>query len=296
MKQKNDGYISETIFHLPGAFLHFKIYDMLFKIIEENVDVLKENVKIGSVYDSPGCIWNGGRVITGITATEELYATLNAIHAPIRFTFTNCLLEEKHLQDSYCNLLLEIFNNGNNEIICNSKILEEYIRNKYKNNYKYISSTTKRLIDKNKQLAEINKDNYHLVVLDYDYNQDFDFLNNIKNKEKCEILCNPVCKPNCPFRQEHYKIISQDQLNYAITNYFQCPFGDSGKWFWQIKNRKNIITPKKINDIYLPMGFKNFKLEGRTTHSLDLIEILIFYLIKEEFALEVRAKLQMAIW
>ena len=43
------------------------------------------------------------------------------------------------------------------------------------------------------------------------------------------------------------------------------------------------------------MGFKNFKLEGRTTHSLDLIEILIFYLIKEEFALEVRAKLQMAI-
>ena len=133
------------------------------------------------------------------------------------------------MQDSYCNLLLEIFNNGNNEIICNSKILEEYIRNKYKNNYKYISSTTKRLIDKNKQLAEINKDNYHLVVLDYDYNQDFDFLNNIKNKEKCEILCNPVCKPNCPFRQEHYKIISQDQLNYAITNYFQCPFGDSGK-------------------------------------------------------------------
>jgi hypothetical protein len=44
------------------------------------------------------------------------------------------------------------------------------------------------------------------------------------------------------------------------------------------------------------MGFKHFKLEGRTAHPLDLIEMLLYYLIKDKYHLEVRAKLQQAIW
>ena len=60
--------------------------------------------------------------------------------------------------------------------------------------------------------------------------------------------------------------------------------------------QKNFISPDDINNIYLPMGFKNFKLEGRTMHPLDFIEVLIYYLIKEEYQSEVRRYLQRRVW
>ena len=56
------------------------------------------------------------------------------------------------------------------------------------------------------------------------------------------------------------------------------------------------ISIEDIENIYLPMDFTNFKLEGRTTHPLDLIEILLYYLIKEEYQPEVRDLLQISIW
>ena len=41
-------------------------------------------------------------------------------------------------------LLLDVFNTGQNEVICNTQVLEDYIRTNYGDSYKYISSTTKR--------------------------------------------------------------------------------------------------------------------------------------------------------
>ena len=43
------------------------------------------------------------------------------------------------------------------------------------------------------------------------------------------------------------------------------------------------------------MGFSNFKLEGRTTSMLDWVEIIVYYLIKEEYQPEVRDLLQRAL-
>jgi hypothetical protein len=149
---------------------------------------------------------------------------------PVRFTFTNCLLEEQHLNDTYCNMILEVFNTGQNEIICNKEVLENYIREKYGNRYKYISSTTKRLINKEEQLKELDK-NYYLVVLDYDYNKNLDFLKQIPNKEKCELLCNAVCRPNCPFRVRHYQDLSRCQLSFDNSKPMECPSKDSERWF-----------------------------------------------------------------
>jgi hypothetical protein len=58
----------------------------------------------------------------------------------------------------------------------------------------------------------------------------------------------------------------------------------------------NFISVEDINNIYSPMGFSNFKLEGRTAHPLDLIEVLLYYLIKEEYKTEVRSHLQSTVW
>ena len=295
-----NSYNKEAIFHLPGMFAHTSLYTCLLNLVKSNPDYLKNNVKIGSIYGTPGGIWNGGRVNWNLfskkNVLEDIKNAMASFNIPVRFTFTNCLIEQSHLNDAYCNMILEVFNNGRNEIICNKEILENYIREKYGNRYKYISSTTKRLTNEQSQLEEVEKD-YYLIVLDYDYNKNFSFLEKIENKEKCELLCNAVCRPKCPFRVKHYEDLSYCQLYFDNSNPMKCPSKDSERWFWEVEKRGgNFISNKDINEIYLPMGFKHFKLEGRTTHPLDLIEILLYYLIKDKYHLEVRAKLQQAIW
>ena len=292
-----DSYNKETVFHLPGIFVFFPYYRELFQMIEDNPDILKDNVKIGSVYDCPPCIWNGGRLVRGDMLTHEqlqiVKYTLERYGIPMRFTFTNCLLQDYHVYDTYGNILLEVFNSGNNEIICNTSVLEEYIRSKYGDNYRYISSTTKRLENKEEQLQEIEKD-YYLVVLDYDHNKDIEFLETIEHKEKCELLCNPVCNPNCPKRKEHYEVISMNQLSYREEDTLACP--RSFYQFWQVKRfNPAFISVENINE-YNDMGFGNYKLEGRNTNPLDWVEIILYYLIKEQHKDEIRNKLQQATW
>ena len=143
---------------------------------------------------------------------------------------------------------------------------------------------------------ELKKD-YHLVVLDYDHNKDFDYLQSIENKEKCELLCNAICQPHCAKRMEHYRIISQCQLEYddCYMNDLHCNFA-ANDCLTTAMQQKNFISPQDINATYLPMGFKNFKLEGRTMHPLDFIEVLLYYLIKEEYKPQVRKFLQQIVW
>lgn len=290
-----EAYKSKAIFYLPGIFQQKNLYLMLLGEYYEERYKFKDNAEIGCVYDSPMCVWNGGRlslVHYGKQELEEIKQFFETIDMPIRFTFTNCLLEEHHNYDTYGNLILEIFNTGKNEIICNSETLEKYIRNKYGKSYKYISSTTKRLSSKSEQAEELKKD-YYLVVLDYDHNKDFEFLKSIKNKKKCELLVNPVCSPNCPKRKAHYLAISKEQINNEHSFSFPCE--DQGRKYFEVKKNPNYIGPNDINN-YLDMGFNHFKIEGRTSNPTDLIEIMVDYLVKDEYALELRQKLLAAIW
>lgn len=295
-----DTYNQETIFHLPGLFRYFDVYKQILDNMEASPQCFKDNVKIGSIYGCPNCIWNGGRLMLAppLSKTRLLEIKEYMLHrkVPARFTFTNCLLEEKHTYDTYCNMLLEIFNTKTNEVICNKDVLEQYIRKNYKDNYKYISSTTKRLETTDEQQKELKKD-YYLVVLDYDHNKDFEYLQSIENKEKCELLCNAVCQPRCSKRLKHYEIISQCQLENddALMNGEYCAFAANDN-LQTAMMQKNFISPDDINSTYLPMGFKNFKLEGRTMAPLDFIEVLLYYLIKEEYKPMIRRYLQQIVW
>jgi hypothetical protein len=294
-----DSYNKEVVFHLPGLFRLTKIYEMLLNGYKNHPETFKDNVKIGSIYGSPTVIWNGGRLIVNCLYPKEQLELIRDFvehyQVPARFTFTNCLLEEKHLHDTYGNLVLDIYNTGNNEIICNSEILENYIREKYGDRYKYISSTTKRLTDKNDQTKEVEKD-YHLIVLDYDYNKDFEYLQSIENKDKCELLCNPICVAKCPHRVKHYQDISKRQLEFDDTDGIPPCSVVKTDTLWMSMKQANFISVEDINNIYSPMGFSNFKLEGRTAHPLDLIEVLLYYLIKDEYKAEIRSYLQSTIW
>ena len=46
-----------------------------------------------------------------------------------------------------------------------------------------------------------------------------------------------------------------------------------------------------IRDIYLPMGFSNFKIEGRGLGSALILEFLLYYMTKPEYQIHVREKI-----
>ena len=48
------------------------------------------------------------------------------------------------------------------------------------------------------------------------------------------------------------------------------------------------ISVDDIKNIYLPMGFTNFKIEGRGLGSALILEFLLYYMTKPEYQLRVR--------
>lgn len=51
------------------------------------------------------------------------------------------------------------------------------------------------------------------------------------------------------------------------------------------------IGIEDIRKIYLPMGFQNFKIEGRGLGSALILEFLLYYMTKPEYQLTVREEI-----
>lgn len=275
----------EIYWHLPGVTVNFYLNQVIMKMMQDYPDKFREGYKIGSVYGTfPGAIWNGGRAVFGLTAKgdiEKILETYSNFDVPVRFTWTNSLIEEKHLNDTYCNLIMEAANNGKNQVLCNSKLLEDYLREKYPD-FKYLSSTTKRIVDVKALKKELEKD-YFLVVLDYDLNHDEEALKAVKPyADKIELLVDEVCFPHCPKRVDHYKDESRLQINFerADTPY-DCPNFRSKPTFADCKSRPHFIDCDEIEK-YAEDGFVNFKLVGRGLPTDMVIDSYVYYLAKRE--------------
>lgn len=174
-----------------------------------NREKFYDDCEIGSIYGAPvGALWNGGRAVYmhSYIPNKTVKLFMEKYNIPCSLTFSNSLLNESHLSDTYCNIALRDFYNDTNSIIINSECLEQYIREHFPN-YKLISSTTKCLINDTDSINELSKD-YERVVLNFNFNNNFSFLSSLINQNKCEILVNPTCQPNCPRNIEHYKEVS----------------------------------------------------------------------------------------
>lgn len=299
-------------FHLPDFAGHFKFNIVFIEILKRYPEYFREGVEIASVYGTfPPAIWNGGRMQEGSCNRRAVKSVANAFNergVPLRFTFTNPMLEKKHLSDDFCNMIMNVANNGMNEVIVVSPILEDYIRKNYPK-YKITSSTCKRITDIDTLCSEINKD-YHIVVIDYDLNNRFDILEKIPQKEKCEILVNACCEPACKRRSEHYRSLGLQQIAYSnhMKKYPDMPFNPERlvsehpeveqiadckcmeRTIFDIKNLRTHITPDDIWEKYVPMGFSQFKIEGRTFDIFNLMEHYLYYMIKPECKEQARFK------
>ncbi len=292
-------------FHLPDFSQHFRLNLVFTAMMKNCPQFFREGVEIGSFYGAfPQSLWNGGRTTPGVSDAEfvqNVVKTFNNQGIPLRFTFTNPLIKNEHLHDKFCNKVMKIADNGLNEVIVNSPLLEKYIRKTYPN-YKITSSTCKRITDFDRLCEELEKD-YNMVVLDYDMNNKFDLLEKIPHKEKCEILVNACCDPQCRRRTKHYEVLGQQQI--MVCEYIKkhpnqlidakteqsmpamkCDCADRS--IFDIKGLSTHISPEAIWEKYVPMGFTQFKIEGRTSPRLNLIETYLYYMVKPECLDEAR--------
>jgi collagenase-like PrtC family protease len=267
--------------------------NVITKLLTDS-EMFMDNISIGAVYGSfPGAYWNGGRVMNGITDKQNIRATINAFNdqnVPIRFTFTNQLINKSLLYDPYCNMIMDLANNGMNEVLVNSPLLEKFLREHYPN-FKYVSSTTKCITD----VDGINKEceKYDMVVMDYRNNLDIDFHSKLKYKDKIEILINACCSPSCTRRKEHYEYLSRCQIDMKLADRF-CDI--LAKSFWDSLKFNTVIKVDDLYNYYVPQGFKNFKIEGRTLHPIDVIDAYMYYMVKPEYQNELRNKLIKILW
>ena len=51
------------------------------------------------------------------------------------------------------------------------------------------------------------------------------------------------------------------------------------------------ISIDAIQNIYMPMGFSNFKIEGRGLGSALILEFLLYYMTKPQYQLHVREEI-----
>ena len=283
-------------FHLPSFTHHFSLNKLMIETLRDHPEYFTDGLEIASVFGGfDGSSWNGRRGVGGQfdpKLTELIIKTFDELKVPIRFTFTNPLITEEHLSDKNCNEILKMADNGINQVIVMSEVLEKYIRENYPR-YKITSSTCKEIRDMDGVNAELEKP-YNLVVLDYNWNNNFEFLETLPHKEKCELLINACCVPNCPRRGEHYRSIGETQIKYAEymktppmmrkpTHFedFKCP--SMLRHIYQITDLPTHISPDAIVEKYVPMGFNQFKIEGRTVPDIALAENYIYYMIKPEY-------------
>lgn len=274
----------EVYWHLPGLCSFRYLNQILLNLMEKYPEKFKDGYRIGSVYGTlPGAIWNGGRASFGMSNKgdiEKLIRAYNSKGVPARFTWTNSLLEEKHVWDTYCNLIMKLAAKGKNQVLVNNKILEEYIRKEYPM-YQIISSTTKRILNKDTLLEEVSKD-YYLVVLDYDLNHNEKVLAMLEpHASKIEILVNEICVPGCKKRQEHYLNQSQAQLEFDAALPFRCPHDTKNRNFSECKKRPAFLSNEEIEN-YIKRGFVNFKIVGRGLTQEFVKDSYMYFLVNEQ--------------
>ena len=321
----------KAYYHLPGLFEFYELYKEFLPLYRKHREYFYDWCEIGSIYGAPAdCVWGGGRVGFGEHDPKEMLKLMQEYGISARLTFSNSLLTREHLSDKKCNELCRIFDIGRdnerssgfgndkdieccidndndisginkrikvkecrNGIIIYSDLLFDYIKENYPGFY-FVSSTTKVLTDFGEFENELNREEFRYVVPDFRLNKSFDKLKALSQhqKDKVEFLCNECCWFGCTDRKECYETVSRKNLGEDCPEHY-CTAPDSGQGYLFSKAMENpgFIGVDDIKNIYLPMGFSNFKIEGRGLGSAMILEFLLYYMTKPQYQIHVRERI-----
>ena len=288
--------VKKAYYHLPGLFEFYDLYKVFLPLFREHREYFYDWCEIGSIYGAPcDCIWGGGRVGFGDADPGEALALMKEYGISARLTFSNSLLKEEHLTDRKCNALCAMFENSGdvpNGVIVTSDLLLEYLRARYPGFY-FVSSTTKVLTDVRDCMNELDREEFRYVVPDFRLNKVLPGCGLTEaQKAKVEYLCNECCWFDCYDRKNCYENVSRKSLGEDVEDHV-CVSPDAGRGYRFSDAMKNpgFIGIRDIQEIYLPKGFRHFKIEGRGLGSAIVLEFLLYYMTKPEYQLRVREEI-----
>lgn len=300
---KNNSQSASAHYHLPGLFEFYDFYKVFLPIFYSHRDWFYPWCDIASIYGAPkDCLWGGGRAGFGSADVDSVFALMKEFNISARLTFSNSLLKEEDLADKKCNALCarlekstgdKASSASSNGVIVHSDLLAEYLKAKYPKLY-LVSSTTKVLTDFSDFEKELNRRDFAFVVPDFRLNKAFDKLSLLSQyqKNKVEFLCNECCWIKCQSRKECYENVSRRNLGQDIPEH-RCtsPEGSRGYRFSLAKENPAFIGIEDIKNTYLPMGFSNFKIEGRGLGSALILEFILYYMTKSQYQLNLREEI-----
>ena len=289
--------MNTAYFHLPGLFEFYELYRVFLPLFREHREYFFDWCEIGSIYGAPAdCLWGGGRAGFGEASPRDVLALMQEYGISARLTFSNSLLREAHLSDRKCNALCRLFAESGgvqNGVIVHSDLLLEYLAQRWPGLY-FVSSTTKVLTDFRELKSELDRADFRYVVPDFRLNRQFDALSALTQaqKDKVEFLCNECCWFGCTDRKRCYETVSRMNLGEVCPEH-RCaaPDADGGYRFSKAMKNPGFIGVRDIEDIYLPMGFSQFKIEGRSLGSALVLEFLLHYMTRPEYQLNVREEI-----
>ena len=268
--------MSDCVWSLPGLF---GFNDSYYFGLKDKVDI----------YGSPLVMWNGGRPWGNVKASlrpelllnfEDMLLEYKNRNISTFYTWSNWLLEEKHLSDKICNLFLDKLWEINGEdggIIVSSETLYKYIKDRYPK-LRFKASVEKT--EAERKVGNINwyrdlADKYDIVNIHQD-----DGFNDVllealsKNADKYEILINERCRRSCPYRRREHEIWSK---MFTDKNFFQPMLPADKTWYDEnvaidcyckpgvsekCPVKDCIFDEDRFKKVY-DMGYRRFKLGGR---------------------------------
>lgn len=308
--QKNTAY-----YHLPGLFEFYELYRLFLPLFREHREYFYDWCEIGSIYGAPSdCLWGGGRTSFGDYDPREVLELMQEYGISARLTFSNSLLRKEHLLDPKCNALCSLFSGNDafgkrevslksevslqnkemrNGVIIHSDLLLDYLKSNYPGLY-YVSSTTKVQTEFQQFVGELEREDFLYAVPDFRLNKSFELWKSLSQsrKDKVEFLCNECCYFGCRDRNACYEAVSRKNLGEGCPEH-HCTAPDAACGYRFSKAMKNpgFIGIEDIQRIYLPMGFSNFKLEGRGLGSALVLEFLLYYMTKPEYQIHIREEI-----
>lgn len=286
--------MKKAYFHLPGLFEFYDLYALFLPLYRTHREYFYDFCEIASVYGAPAhCLWGGGRVSTGTASAHDVLSLMGEYGVSARLTFSNSLLRPEHLSDSKCNSLCKLFAESASVpsgVIVHSDLLLQHLQHNYPGLY-FVSSTTKVLTDFHSLENELRRDEFSYVVPDFRLNKAFSSLDSLPQeyKNKLEFLCNECCWVGCTERQACYQTVSRMNLGEACPEHLCTAPGAAGGYRFSLAMQSPaFISISDIQQRYLPSGFSNFKIEGRSLGSALVLEFLLYYLTKPEYHLPVR--------
>ena len=143
-------------------------------------------------------------------------------------------------------------------------------------------------------VEEIRREDFRYVVPDFRLNKAYDRWKTLSWPEKEQggvFVAMNAAGLGCKDRKACYEAVSRKNLGENREHHCTAPESEQGYCFSKAMQNPGFIGIEAIQNVYFPMGFSNFKIEGRGLGSALILEFLLYYMTKPQYQLHVREEI-----